>query len=141
MIAITTEEELIKCLNDNEEVFKIQGDLKDKVLKLIKSDHSAWKIIMVALIGAVPLVMSGAGIPFALVSLSSVVSILGIGAVTCALTIILKSNGNHELLNKLRDKYTLMEETDQYIYLLRNDLVENSGIRGEPMIKPDIYIK
>lgn len=102
-MAIKTEKELAEALKNEEDSIEIEGDLKNKVLKIKVTGKVAWVIAIGAVAVAVPIAIAsgGAAAPISGIVGIGAVSVLGLPAAMAAVMIAV-SAGGVGVLNKLR---------------------------------------
>ena len=114
---VKTEKELAEAIKNDEPTIEIEGDLKEKTLKIKATGTAAW-IIAIGAIGAVVTIVittGGIGIPISGIIGAGAVSILGLPAATSAATIAVAA-GSVDVLNKLRD-YEIVENNNDVLIL------------------------
>ncbi|MBD8894770.1 hypothetical protein IG626_02040 [Desulfovibrio desulfuricans] len=119
---VRDEKELGKAIKDDADYIEIEGDLKNKVLKIKATGKIAWGICLAALVvavGAVALAIPTGGTSAAVSGLSAgaAATILGVGPASSAVMIAVAAGGTGAL-NKLR-KYDIVENSNSLI-LKRN---------------------
>ena len=114
-MSIKTEEELAQAIKNNESTIVIEGDLKNKVLKIKATGNTAWGVVIGIIAIAVTAIMitGGAATPASAVVGIGAVSILGASATTSAVAIAVAAGGV-AVLNKLRD-YKIIEDSDKLV--------------------------
>jgi len=115
-----TAKEFADAMKNNEETITIEGDLKNGVLRIKATGKVAWVVCVGSLavaIGAMAIAPAGGGAPAgaALVMATPAAAVLGT-AVAPAIAIGVCAGGIG-VLNTLRDKYKIVEKTDEYITL------------------------
>lgn len=132
MKTVTTAKELGKAIKENEDYIYVEGDLKNKVLRIRATGKVAWIVAggsiatAIALYLATPAataVSAPAGgivgaIPFtgATTAAATAVTIIGLPAVTVAITVGIAAGG-YGAVTALRDKYTIESKSDSGITL------------------------
>jgi len=127
---VTNEKELGKALNDNVDEIEIEADFRKKVIKIKAKGEVAWRIAIVGITLAIPLVMAtvmSAGTatpitaPAAVVTLTGAAGVLGIGATFSAVSIAAGAviaagsvSAGVAALNKLR-KYKMTDYGDRLV--------------------------
>ena len=124
MYYILTETELANAITKEQDSFEIEGDLKDKVLKIKSIGTAAWMIALGAVSFAtvatlattkVGKVVTPLTLPIATFNALGAIPILGIPATTSAIAIAVASGGIG-VLNQLR-KYEITENDENKIVL------------------------
>lgn len=122
-MTVKTEEELAEAIQNNEETIEIEGDLKNKTLKIKATGKAAWIIA----IGAVGVAVAGIMLAPASGGTSSIASgivapaavgIWGVSATLSAISIAVAAGGVG-VLNKLRE-YKIIENTDNKLVLKKS---------------------
>jgi hypothetical protein len=120
-----TEEELADAINNGDDTIEIEGDLKNKIIKIKATGQVAW-VIAIGAIGAavlaivvippipIPPVIAAKGV-MAASAAPVAVGVLGLPATIAAVTIAIASGGIG-VLNKLRD-YDIIEKNDSKLVL------------------------
>lgn len=125
-----TSEELGKAIKNQEEYIEIEGDLKNKIIRIKAAGKVTWGVCIVALGTAITCYLAtpaatvvtspaggqmvvASGITATLVATST----LGTAAVPAVLIGI--AAGGVGALNTLRDKYKIVEKNSKYIKLQR----------------------
>ena len=115
---VKTEEELAEAIENGEDTIEIEGDLKEKTLKIKATGKVAWVVAISAIGIAVTIVITtgGAGAPASsgIIGVGTV-SILGLPAAMSAVGIAVAAGGVG-VLNKLRD-YKVIENNDDVLIL------------------------
>jgi len=116
-MTIKTEKELAKALERGDDTIEIEGDLRNKTIKIKATGNVAWAIAIGAIAVAVIVVIGsgGVGAPAAAVSASAAVGILGLGATTSAISIAVAAGGVG-VLSKLR-KYQIVSDINGKLVL------------------------
>lgn len=115
---VSDEKELGSALKSGEDTIEIEGDLKNKVLRIKSTGKVAWFIAIGSISIAVAVIISsgGLGAPIsAIIGTSGAVSVLGIQA-TSAAVVIAVTAGGVGALNSLR-KYKIYKQTDNRMIL------------------------
>lgn len=118
-MSISTEAELGKALKNGAETIEIEGDLKNKVLRIKATGKVAW-LVAIAAIGiavAVLFASGGTGAPVSGVIGAGAVSVLGLPAAISAVSIAVAAGGAGAL-NSLR-KYKVVKQSDKSVILRR----------------------
>lgn len=121
-MAIFTEADLGKALKGEQNTIEIEGDLKNKVLRIKATGAVAWGIAIGAIgivvygVMATPATGGGSAV-FAGFTATGAVSILGASATYSAIAIAVAAGGVGSL-NKLR-KYKIVEKTANKLVLKR----------------------
>lgn len=118
-MAIRTEKELGAALKANQDTLEIEGDLKNKVVKIKATGKVAWAIAIGA-IGVAVLVTAatgGAGAPASGLIGIGAISVLGLPAATSAVAIALAAGGVGAL-NSLRH-YNIVSNSGDKLILSR----------------------
>jgi len=124
-MTVRTEEELADALKNDEDTIEIEGDLKNKTLRIKATGKVAWAIaigaIGVAIVGITYPVPEPATQGFsksaAFFTVAGASSVLGVGATSTAVALAI-SAGGVGVLNKLRS-YKIIKKTDKKIVLKR----------------------
>lgn len=120
-IVTDDEKELGKAIKAKRETIVIEGDLKNKVVKIKATGKVAWAVAIggIAIALAIILATGGTGIlPTLVVAAPTTVSILGLPAAVTAVSIAI-AGGGVAVLNKLR-KYKIIENNRERLVLRRN---------------------
>jgi len=119
-MTVKTEEELAEALNNDEDTIEIEGDLRNKTLKIKATGKVAW-IIAIGAVGVATasiILAPASGGTTTLVSAiaaPAAVSIWGTGVTISAISIAVAAGGIG-VLNKLR-QYKIIENTDNRLVL------------------------
>lgn len=125
-MTVRTEKELAEAIKNNENTIEIEGDLKNKTLKIKATGKVAWAIA----IGAIAVAIVGITYPvpepttqtaakgFAAFTAVGAAAILGAGTATTAV-MIAAAAGGVGVLNKLRS-YKIIENTNEKLILKRS---------------------
>lgn len=132
MKTVKTAEELGMAIKDEEDYIYVEGDLKNKVLRIKATTSVAWVIAGGAIaaaitlflatpatiVGTAPLGGAGGVISFtgATTAAATAVTILGLPAVTVAISIGVAAGG-YGAITKMRDKYSVETKSDKGIIL------------------------
>jgi len=121
-MAIFTEADLGKALKGEQNTIEIEGDLKNKVLRIKATGAVAWGIAIAAIAIAVYGIMvtpatGGGSAVVAGLTATGTVSILGASTTYSAVAIAVAAGGVGSL-NKLR-KYKIVEKTENKLVLKR----------------------
>jgi len=114
---IRTEEELADAINNGEDTIEIEGDLKDKTLKIKATGKVAWVIAIGAIGIAVTILITtgGTGAPVSGIIGVGAVTVLGLPAAISAVAIAVAAGGVG-VLNKLRS-YKIIENDENKLVL------------------------
>ena len=114
---VRTEEELAKAIENGEDTIEIEGDLKEKTLKIKATGKVAWVVAIGAIGIAVTIVITtgGAGTPASGIIGVGAVSVLGLPAAITAVSIAVAAGGVG-VLNKLRS-YKIVENSENILIL------------------------
>jgi hypothetical protein len=114
---VRTEEELAKAIENGEDTIEIEGDLKEKTLKIKATGKVAWIIAIGAIGVAVTIVIAtgGTGAPASGIIGVGAVSVLGLPAAISAVSIAVAAGGVG-VLNKLRN-YRIVKNNDNILIL------------------------
>ena len=114
---VHTEAELGKAIKDGEDYIEVEGNLKDKVIRIKATGRVAWLIAFGVIAAAVAFALStgGAGAPASLIAGSVPATILGLPAATACVSIAVAAGGVGAL-NKLRS-YTLKKDNGKVILI------------------------
>ena len=120
MATVRTNEELGHAVKNGESTIIIEGDLKDKVLRIKATGKVAWGVAIGAIAVAVIAVLAapetgGVSLTSSLVAAPAAAATLGMPAATAAVGIAVAAGGVGAL-NKLRD-YSIVEETSSHVVL------------------------
>ena len=123
MNTIKTEKELAKQVENGVDEITIEGDLKDKVLRIKAVGKAAWIVAIGAIGVAVISILSAPATGGMSVGVSSLVApaavaTLGVSTTTSAVLIAVAAGGVG-VLNKLRD-YDIVEENEDSVTLKKN---------------------
>lgn len=125
-----TAEELGKAIKNQEETIEIEGDLKNKVIRIKATGKVAWGVCAASLGVAIVAYLSipeatvvttpvgGAAFAFSGISATGVAAAT-LGSAVVPAVIIGVAAGGIGALNTLRDKYKVVEEDDTHIKLKR----------------------
>jgi len=118
-MAIKTEEELAGAINNEEDTIEIEGDLKNKVLKIKATGKVAWVIAIGAIAIALPIAIGSGGVAAPVSGFVGIgaVSILGLSATTSAVVLSVAAGGIGAL-KKLR-AYKIVENNEDTLKLKR----------------------
>lgn len=118
-MAIQTEKELGEALKNGKDTIEIEGDLKNKVLRIKATGKVAWAIALAAICIAVAVTLGtgGAGAPASGVIGAGAVSVLGFSAATSAVAIAVAAGGVGAL-NSLR-RYKITSQSGSKLVLSR----------------------
>ncbi len=122
MITVKTSKELGEAIKNEESSIYIEGDLKNKVVRIKFTGKLAWAVAGASIAGAVllylltpaatvasaPVAGAGGAVTFtgAAVSAGAAMTILGIPATTAAIAIAVAAGGYGAIIS-LRDKYKI----------------------------------
>lgn len=124
-----TEKELAEAIKNNEDTICIEGDLKDKVIRIKATGKVAWGVCAVSLAAAIILYsvtvptmpvkpeIAGAEAITGTVAVGAAATVLGTAAVPAVMIGV--AAGGIGALNTLRDGYKIMEKSDKYVKLKR----------------------
>ena len=115
---VSDEKELAKALADNEDTIYVEGNLKEKVIRIKATGKVAWAIAIAAIAAAIALIIvslptGGAGAVASAGIAPVAVGILGAPATMSAIGIAVAAGGVG-VLNKLRS-YDLIQKNGQCI--------------------------
>jgi len=119
-MTVKTEEELAEALNNDEDTIEIEGDLRNKTLKIKATGKVAW-IIAIGAVGvataSIILAPASGGTTtlISAIAAPAAVSIWGTGVTISAISIAVAAGGIG-VLNKLR-QYKIIENTDNRLVL------------------------
>lgn len=118
-MAISSEADLGKALKNKQDIIEIEGDLKNKVIRIRATGKVAWMIAIGAIGVAVTLLVStgGTGAPVSGIVGGGAVLALGLPATISAVSIALAAGGVGAL-NSLRG-YKVAEQTNTKLVLKR----------------------
>ena len=114
---LRTEEELAEAIENGEDTIEIEGDLKEKILKIKATGKVAW-ILAIGVIGVavvIAITTGGAGAPASGIIGVGAVSVLGLPAAISAVSIAVAAGGVG-VLNKLRN-YKVIENNEDILIL------------------------
>lgn len=114
---IRTEEELADAINNGEDTIEIEGNLKDKTLRIKATGKVAWAVAIGAIGIAVTIIIAsgGTGAPVSGIIGVGAISILGLPTAMSAVAIAVAAGGIGAL-NKLRS-YKVIENTENLLIL------------------------
>lgn len=128
-----TPEELAKAIKNNEESIIIEGDLKNKIIRIKATGKVAWGVCAVALAAAIALYIAtpaaavtttpvggSVALVHAVVATTAATATLGSAAIPAV--IIGVAAGGIGALNTLRDKYKIVEKDNEHIKLQRKNI-------------------
>ena len=115
-VTVNMAEELGKALADKTDEIRIEGDLAKRVQVIRKLTTTKWIVIYGALASAVVGVISGLGLPAAIILAGLAVSILGYQVTVAAVCIGVKAK-DPAALNRLRKHYREVERGLDYLLL------------------------
>lgn len=122
-MTVKTEEELAEALDNDEDTIEIEGDLRNKTLKIKATGKVAW-IIAIGAVGVATASIilapaSGGTTTFvSAIAAPAAVSIWGTGVTISAISIAVAAGGIG-VLNKLR-QYKIIENTDNKLVLKKS---------------------
>ncbi|MDO7787239.1 hypothetical protein [Desulforamulus aquiferis] len=118
---VATEEELASAIKNKEDQITIEGDLKEKTIKIKATGNIAWGVVVTGLIIGVGIIITtgGAGAPISALAGSGAVGILGNATAISALKIGVAAKGVN-VLNSLRNDYNITFEDKDKLILKRN---------------------
>lgn len=125
-----TPEELAKAIKNNEESILIEGDLKNKIIRIKATGKVAWGVCAASLAAAIAFYMATPAATVTMTPVAGTMSLVsGIGVTAVAATtigsaavpavIIGVAAGGIGALNTLRDKYKIVEKDKKHIKLQR----------------------
>lgn len=117
-----TAKEFADAVKDNEENIVIEGDLKNGILRIKATGKIAWGVCVASLavaIAAVAVAPAGGGAPAGAGFVMAAPAVATLGAAVVPAIAIGVCAGGVGVLNTLRDKYKIVEKTDEYITLKR----------------------
>lgn len=119
-MAISTEKELGNALRNSQPTIEIEGDLKNKVLRIKATGHIAWVMVFALLAVAIAIILASGGLaaPVSSIIGAGAIAVLGLPAAISAVTIGVVA-GNAQALNDLRD-YTIVKDEPNLLVLVRN---------------------
>ena len=117
-MSVWTEKDFASAMEREDDEIIVEGDLANTTLKIKATGKIAWGIAFAAIIAAVGLAMTGAGIPVALPLAGAATAILGAGAVSSAIAIAVAAGGAG-ILTSLRDNYKVVEHSHNRLVLKR----------------------
>ena len=117
-VTVNTAEELGKALADETDEIRIEGDLVLGVLYIRTLSRPKWIVIYGALASAVVGVISGLGLPAALMLAALAVGVLGYQVTVAAVRIGVKAK-DPAALNRLRKDYREVARGRGYLVLKR----------------------
>lgn len=117
-----TAQDFADAVKSNEEKIIIEGDLKNAIFKIKATGKVAWAVCIASIavaIAAIAVAPAAGGAPAgaALVMAGPAAATLGAAAVPAVAIAVCA--GGVGVLNTLRDKYKIVEKTDEYIILER----------------------
>jgi len=125
-MTINNEEDLGEALKNEQDTIEIEGDLKNKVLRIKATGKVAW----VVAIGAISVAIAGTVYPvpepttqglskaFALTAAGGAVTILGISTTVAAISIAIAAGGVGGL--KLLRRYKVVEQSSEKLVLKKS---------------------
>lgn len=130
MINCETPKELAEAIKNKEDTIYIEGDLKNKVIRIKATGKAAWGVCAVALGAAIvcyiatptaTVVTTPVGGTFSFVSGVTATSVAAatLGTAVVPAIVIGVAAGGIGALNTLRDQYKIVEKDDKYIKLQR----------------------
>ncbi|WP_104640881.1 hypothetical protein [Helicobacter bizzozeronii] len=119
-MAITTEKELARAIEEARDTIEIEGDLAGKTIKIKATDKVAWAVAIGAIGVALTALLASGGVaaPVSGAVAAGAVGVLGLPATTSALAIAFAAGGVG-VLNKLRG-YDLKKISDTRVVLTRS---------------------
>lgn len=117
-----TAKEFADAVKNNEENIVIEGDLKNGILRIKATGKIAWGVCVASLavaIAAVAVAPVGGGAPAGAGFVMAAPAVATLGAAVVPAIAIGVCAGGVGVLNTLRDKYKIVEKTDEYITLKR----------------------
>lgn len=125
-----TSEELGKAIKNQEEFIEIEGDLRNKVIRIKAAGKVTWGVCATALGVAIVSYMATPAATVAATPVggaatmvnglaATVVATTSLGSATIAAITIGVAAGGIGALNTLRDKYKIVEKDDKHIKLQR----------------------
>lgn len=118
IVTVNTPEELGQALADKTAEIRVEGDLAKRVQVIRKFSTAKWIVVYGALAGAVVGVISGLGLPAALMAAGIAVSLLGYQATVAAVRIGVKTK-DPAALHRLRKDYREVARGPDYLVLKR----------------------
>ncbi|MGG4733426.1 hypothetical protein [Leclercia adecarboxylata] len=131
MVTVTTEKELQAAIKSKEPSIEIEGDLANKTFKIHATGNVAWLVVAGALVitaGAAFVTLGTGGAatpattPVAGLTAAGATAVLGIGATSSAISIIVASGGvtaGMATLKALRGKYKIVDKSEGRLILKR----------------------
>ncbi len=121
MAKVKTKEELAKAVKNNEDEIIIEGDLKNKVIRIKAVGSVAWGVAAIALGVAITAILTSPGTmgissALSLPAAAAAIPALGGVSVTTAAIGIAVAGGGIACLNKLRE-YKIVEKSDDRVVL------------------------
>jgi hypothetical protein len=119
IMAISNEADLGEALKNDQDTIEIEGDLKNKVLKIKATGNVAWVIAIGAIGIAVTLLIAtgGTGAPASGIIGGGAVAVLGLPTAISAISIAVAAGGVG-VLNSLR-RYKIAEQSNGKLVLKR----------------------
>lgn len=115
-VTVTTPSQLGEALKDDTEEIEIVGELKTDVIKIKDTSDMQWKVAIGAIVASAGLVITGLGLPLAILSGGAAVAIIGPAATGAAIKMGVAA-GDPRAVQKLRE-YS-MEVSDDSLLLKR----------------------
>ena len=124
-----TEKELAEAIKNNEDTIYIEGNLKDKVIRIKATGKVAWGVCAASLAAAIifysvtaPAMavnppVAGVGAFTGTVAVGAATTVLGTSAISAV--VIGVAAGGIGALTTLRDGYKIIEKSDKYVKLKR----------------------
>lgn len=123
-----TPQELAEAIKNNEESIIIEGDLKNKVIRIKATGKVAWGVCAAALGAAIVFYLAtpaaavattpvGGGMSFVGGVAATTMAMTALGTATGAAVAIGVAAGGIGALNTLRDKYKIVEKDNKHIKL------------------------
>ncbi|RVU85996.1 hypothetical protein EOL70_00660 [Leucothrix sargassi] len=118
-MAISNEADLGEALKSSQDIIEIEGDLKNKVLKIKATGKVAWTIVIAAIGVAVTILITtgGTGAPASGIVGGGAVAVLGMPTAISAVSIAVAAGGVG-VLNSLRS-YKIADQSNGKLVLKR----------------------
>lgn len=101
-VTVSTPSQLGEALKDDAEEIEVVGELKADVIKIRDTSDLQWKIAIGAIVASAGLVITGLGLPLALLSGGAAIAIIGPSATGAAVKIGVAA-GDPRAVQKLRE--------------------------------------
>jgi hypothetical protein len=123
-VTVTTPSQLGEALKDDVDEIEVVGELKTDVIKIKDTSDLQWKIAIGAIVASAGLVITGLGLPLALLSGGAAVAIIGAAATGAAIKMGVAA-GDPRAVQKLRE-YSMEEKGESLV--LRNQIAPEDSV-------------